>query len=149
MKNAHIALLIFIAMTMSLLISLSGNLTTYDTISSAMAKEGKFVHLVARLDKDKAIEYDPVKNPNYLSFTAIDSLGKTIKVVYYNSKPDNLELSERIVLKGAVRSGSFECKEILLKCPSKYKDEKSSEPVKPSSILTGEVPYRIYHSHLS
>ena len=28
-----------------------------------------------------------------------------------------------MVLKGYVENGTFECKEILLKCPSKYKDD--------------------------
>jgi cytochrome c-type biogenesis protein CcmE len=32
-------------------------------------------------------------------------------------------MSERLVLKGSIKSGQFECKEILMKCPSKYKDD--------------------------
>ena len=69
------------------------------------------------------IEYDAINNPNYLSFTAVDSLGKSVKVVYHNAKPDNLESSERLVLKGAYQKNHFECKEIMMKCPSKYKDD--------------------------
>ena len=61
------------------------------------------MHLVARLDKTVPIDYDPGKNPNYLSFTAIDSLGGRAKVVYLNTKPPELEKSERIVLKGKMR----------------------------------------------
>ena len=34
-----------------------------------------------------------------------------------------MEKSERIVLKGRMQSDYFECKDILLKCPSKYKDD--------------------------
>ena len=69
------------------------------------------------------IEYDPVKNPNYLSFTAVDSLGGKVKVVYNNAKPDNLEHSDRLVMKGKMSGEVFECNEILMKCPSKYTDD--------------------------
>jgi cytochrome c-type biogenesis protein CcmE len=34
-----------------------------------------------------------------------------------------MEKSERIVLKGKVKDGYFDCTSILLKCPSKYKDD--------------------------
>jgi cytochrome c-type biogenesis protein CcmE len=101
-------------------------LSTYETISSARQKEGKFVTLIAKVDKQKPVEYDAVKNPNYLSFTALDSLGGSIKVIYHNNKPTDMEKSERIVLKGRVQGDHFECKDILLKCPSKYKDDPNS-----------------------
>lgn len=123
MKKIHIILLVLIAGSIAVLVSFLKTATTYDTIETAMAKEGKFVHMVAKLDRNQPVEYDAVNNPNYLSFTAIDSLGKTVKVVYNNAKPDNLEISERLVLKGAYKDDHFECKEIMMKCPSKYKDE--------------------------
>ena len=88
-----------------------------------MAKPGKYVHLIAKLDHSSPVDYDAVNNPNFLSFTAIDSLGKSVKVVYRNAKPDNLEISERLVLKGSYNDDHFECKEIMMKCPSKYKDD--------------------------
>ncbi len=55
-----------------------GNLSTYDTVASARSKSGKFVHLIARLDTagGKTIQYDPLKDPNYLSFHVVDSLGE-------------------------------------------------------------------------
>jgi cytochrome c-type biogenesis protein CcmE len=77
------------------------------------------------LDKTAPIEYNPAKDPNYLSFTATDSLGGVTKVVYHNTKPAEFEHSERVVLKGKMQGNTFECSEILLKCPSKYKDDKN------------------------
>lgn len=124
MKKTHIIILIGIAVLIVGLLAYSVDFSTYDTIGSAKAKQGKFVHLIAKLDLSKPIEYDPINNPNYLSFTAIDSLGGTTKVIYRNSKPTDLEKSERIVLKGKMQQDHFECKDILLKCPSKYKDNK-------------------------
>jgi cytochrome c-type biogenesis protein CcmE len=126
MKRTHIIMLVGIAVAIVALIVFSvGDFSTYDTISSAQKKQGKFVHLIAKLDKTKPIEYDAINNPNYVTFYAIDSLGGNTKVVYHNSKPQDLEKSERIVLKGKMQATHFECKDILLKCPSKYKDDKT------------------------
>ena len=124
MKKTHIVFLIVIAFAIGGLLVYSVDFSTYDTISSAREKQGKFVHLIAKLDKSLPIDYDPAKNPNYLAFTATDSLGSSTKVVYLNTKPTELEHSERVVLKGKMQGEVFECSEILLKCPSKYKDDK-------------------------
>ena len=123
MKKIHIILLVFIAAAIAVLISFLQTSTTYDTVQTAMEKPGKFVHLMARWDKTQPMEYDALKNPNYLSFTAIDTLGKSVKVIYNNPKPENFEISEKLVLKGKYMDGFFDCKSIQTKCPSKYKDD--------------------------
>ncbi|PWT96375.1 MAG: hypothetical protein C5B52_15885 [Bacteroidetes bacterium] len=124
MKKIQIVFLVVIAAAIAyLLVTMSKDLTTYDTIISAKQKQGKYIHLIGRLDRSKPIEYDPVKDPNYLSFYAVDSLGGQAKVIYHNTKPAELEMSERIVMRGKMNGDVFECKEILLKCPSKYKDD--------------------------
>ncbi len=116
-------MLVLIVAAITVLISYTGNLTTYETIASAKEKQGKFVNLIAKIDKTQPVEYDAIKNPNYLVFTALDTLGNTVKVIYHNTKPTDMEKSERIVLKGKMNGNEFECKDILLKCPSKYKDD--------------------------
>lgn len=125
MKKIHIIILVLIAVSIAVLMSFMGDLTTYDTIASAQKKQGSFVHLIAKLDKTRPMEYDPIKDPNYLSFYAVDSLGGSTRVVFHNPKPTDMEKTERIVLKGRMQGNVFECKEILLKCPSKYKDDKN------------------------
>jgi len=125
MKKSHIILLIFIAVIIGVLVSFMGNLSTYETIPSARQKEGRSVTIIARLDKNEPIEYDPVRNPNYLSFHILDTLGNKAKVVYYYEKPYDMEKAERIVLKGKMKGDVFEIASkdgILIKCPSKYKD---------------------------
>ena len=102
----------------------SVDFSTYDTIESARQKQGKYVHLIAKLDKSRPVLYDAIKDPNFLSFYAVDSLGSATQVIYRNAKPAELEQSERVVLKGKMQGNMFECDNILLKCPSKYKDEK-------------------------
>lgn len=123
MKKIHIIILVLIAGAIGYMIMSMGSLSTYETIASAKQKQGKFVHLIARLDKTQSIEYDVVKDPNYLSFVAMDSLGNKAKVIYHSPKPPELEQSERVVLQGKMQGDVFECKTILLKCPSKYKDD--------------------------
>jgi cytochrome c-type biogenesis protein CcmE len=48
-----------------------------------------------------------------------------------------MEKSERLVLKGKVENGVFECKDILLKCPSKYKDDANAN----SKNVSASVQY--------
>ena len=115
MKTRSIIILVGIAVIIGALLAYSVDFSTYDTIESAKKKEGKFVHLIAKVDLSKPIEYNPEKDPNYLAFHAIDSLGGKTLVVYRNSKPTDLERSERVVMKGTMRDNYFECKDILLK----------------------------------
>jgi len=124
MKTSHIIILVAIAVAIGGLLMYSVDFSTYDSIESAKNKQGKYVHLIAKLDRKYPIEYNAIKDPNYLSFYAVDSLGSSTKVIYRNSKPAELEQSERIVLKGRMKGDVFECDNILLKCPSKYKDDK-------------------------
>jgi cytochrome c-type biogenesis protein CcmE len=128
MKKTHIVLLVLIIAAIAALISYMPKggadlLSSYETIATAKEKTGKYVHVVAKLDKTQPIDYDAVKNPNYLSFMAVDSVGGKVKVVYNNAKPDNLEHSDRLVMKGKMNGEVFECNEILMKCPSKYTDD--------------------------
>ncbi|MCR6718858.1 MAG: cytochrome c maturation protein CcmE [Chitinophagaceae bacterium] len=127
MKKIHIVLLVLIAAAIAVLISYMQNTSTYDTVDTAVAKPGKYVHLMARWDKTAPMEYDALKDPNFLSFTAVDTLGKTVKVVYRNPKPENFEISERLVLEGKYDDGVFHCERIQTKCPSKYKEDMAAQ----------------------
>jgi cytochrome c-type biogenesis protein CcmE len=101
------------------------DVTAYETIASAKEKQGKMVTVIAKLDK-ATVQYNPAVNPNYLTFEATDTLGERMKVAYYYEKPYDMEKSERIVLKGKMENGIFQIhdqKGILIKCPSKYKDD--------------------------
>ena len=126
MKKIHIVILVLIAASIAILVSFMGDLTTYETIASARQKTGKTVTIIAHLDKTQPIEYNPAKDPNYLSFHISDTLGNTARVVYHFEKPYDLDKAERITLKGKMNGDVFEITRkdgILLKCPSKYKDD--------------------------
>ena len=123
MKKIHIVLLVLIAGSIAVLVSFLKTSTTYETIAGARAKPGKFVHVAAQLDKTVPMDYNDLKDPNYLSFHAIDSAGDKMRVVYRKGKIENLEISERIVLEGRYKDDYFECQRVQTKCPSKYKDD--------------------------
>ena len=128
MKKTHIVLLVCIAAAVMVLLSFMGDLSTYETLASARQKEGKTVTIIAQLDKSvqTPIEYDATRNPNLTQFYVKDSLGNKAKVVYHFEKPMDMEKSSRIVLKGKMKGDVFEITRkdgILIKCPSKYKDD--------------------------
>src|SRR5918993_3366972 len=110
MKKTHIIFLVCIAVVIAVLLSMMGDLSTYETLASARQKEGKTVTVIAKLDKSFAnpIEYNAAKNANYTSFHVIDSLGNKARVVYHFEKPFDMEKSERIVLKGRMKGDVFE-----------------------------------------
>jgi cytochrome c-type biogenesis protein CcmE len=126
MKKIHIVLLVMIAGAIAFLIS-SFNLTssTYDSIADARSNPGKFLHIAVRLDTLEPIDYDPLKDANFLSFQAmdIDKPDQKMKVVYRKGEIPNLRISERIILRGKYENGYFECRDVQTKCPSKYKDD--------------------------
>jgi cytochrome c-type biogenesis protein CcmE len=125
MKKIHIVLLILIAGAIAVLTSFLKTAATYETIAGAKANPGKFVHVAAQLDKSVPLDYNDLKDPNYLGFVAYDSTGEKMNVVYRNGKIENLEISEKLVLEGKydAEASRFECKRVQTKCPSKYKDD--------------------------
>ncbi len=128
MKKTHIAILVCIAAVIMVLLSFMGDLSTYETLATARQKEGKTVTVIAKLDKTipQPIRYDAVKDPNRTEFYVVDTLGNKARVVYHFEKPMDMEKSERIVLKGKMQGDVFEITRkdgILIKCPSKYKDD--------------------------
>lgn len=128
MKKTHIVILVCIAASIMVLLSYVGDLSTYETLASARQKEGKTVTVVTQLDRSVAqpIIYNPVQNPNLTRFHVVDTLGNKAQVVYYFEKPFDMEKSDRIVLKGKMKGDVFEITRkdgILIKCPSKYKDD--------------------------
>jgi cytochrome c-type biogenesis protein CcmE len=98
------------------------DVSTYADFKTAINTE-KTVKVVGQLAKDKEIYYDAGKDPNYFTFYVKDNEGMEKKVVLYKSKPQDFELSEQIVITGKMKGDEFIASDLLMKCPSKYKDE--------------------------
>jgi cytochrome c-type biogenesis protein CcmE len=120
MKKVHIIILLLVAVTVGVILLMTGDYTTYANFVQAKEKSNKSVNVVGFLAKDKPLNYDPQKDPNYFSFTMRDKEGNEQKVVYKGSKPQDFERSEQLVVKGKVAGDVFAASEISMKCPSKY-----------------------------
>ena len=124
MKKVHIIGLGIIAVAIGIIVSMASDYSTYETFASAKLKSGKDFQIVGNLVKEKPLEFDAVKDPNYFSFFLVDKNGDECKVVFHGSKPQDFERSESIVLTGRMDNEHFIAKHILMKCPSKYKNDK-------------------------
>ncbi len=122
MKKSHILAIAIVAVAIGILISASADVTTYANFEQA-SQTGDRVKLVGQLVKEIPVEYNPEKDPNFLAFQLRDDKGEVRRVVLRASKPQDFERSEQIVLTGAMKGEVFEASDMLLKCPSKYKDQ--------------------------
>ena len=122
MKKAYIIALLFAIGGVVLLTTASKDMSTYATFADAEASESKF-RVVGTLALDKEMVYNPEVDPNYFSFFVNDSEGSQRKVILKEAKPQDFEMSEQIVMSGAMNDGVFMADQVLVKCPSKYKDE--------------------------
>jgi len=123
MKKTNIILLVVIAVSIGVIVTLVGDFSTYETFATAREKEGKEYHVIGVLDTTQVMTYDPLKDANFFSFFIKDKTGETRKVVFYGTKPTDFEKAEQIVLTGKMQAGEFHCNKILMKCPSKYKED--------------------------
>jgi cytochrome c-type biogenesis protein CcmE len=122
MKKSHLIAILIVAVAIGLLITASKDVTTYANFTQA-AKNNAPVKLVGQLVKDRPVEYNPEKNANLLAFYLKDDAGEVRQVVLKAAKPQDFERSEQIVLTGQMEGDVFQASDMLLKCPSKYKDQ--------------------------
>jgi len=109
-----------------MLIYSSQDLSTFSTFAQA-EEAGTRVKVSGQLSKTKTIVYNPEVDANYFSFYMKDSEGEERQVKINDKKPRDFERSESIVLTGKMApEGHFQATEMLLKCPSKYKNEELS-----------------------
>ncbi|RZK79294.1 MAG: cytochrome c maturation protein CcmE [Pedobacter sp.] len=122
MKKSAIIGLITIAICVCFLVSLSADTSSYSTFSEAAGDSREF-HVMGFWAKDKGTYYNAQKDANHFAFYMKDEKGTVNKVVYNGAKPQDFERSEKLVLIGAMKSGTFYASKILMKCPSKYNDD--------------------------
>jgi len=123
MKKSSIFGLVVIAIAIAVIISVYANSSTYGSFTDARNTDSE-LHVVGHLDKKKELFYDATKNANYFSFYMTDNKGAECKVVFSGTKPQDFERSEQIVLTGQMQGKEFRASKILMKCPSKYTQDK-------------------------
>ncbi len=122
MKKFPIIAMLCILVAVGIIMSAADDMSTYATFAEAAATENT-VRVAGQLVKDKPIDFNPLENANAFSFYVKDQDGTESMVTLTAAKPQDFELSEQIVLTGAMRNGRFIASDMLMKCPSKYKDE--------------------------
>ena len=123
MKKSSIFGLVIIAIAIAVIISVYTDSSSYGSFGDAKNTDAE-LHVVGHLNKEKELFYDATKDANYFSFYMKDNKGKECKVVFIGTKPQDFERSEQIVLTGQMRGNEFHASKILMKCPSKYKQDK-------------------------
>ncbi len=122
MKKGHIIALVAIISAIIIIFSASKDVSNYMSFEEATASKSR-AKISGELDREQEIVYDPIKTPNMFRFHMIDLDGKSNEVILKQAKPQDFELSESVVVTGKMNEGVFVADEVLLKCPSKYKDE--------------------------
>jgi cytochrome c-type biogenesis protein CcmE len=123
MKKSSILGIVVIAIAIAVIISTYSNTSTYGSFNDAKATKSE-LHIVGHLNKQKELFYDATKDANYFSFYMKDNKGEECKVVFTGTKPQDFERSEQIVLTGQMHGNEFHASKILMKCPSKYTQDK-------------------------
>jgi len=123
MKKMHIVALVMIAAAIVMIVMSSADLSTFTTFAKA-EESMKRVKVSGTYSKIDPLIYAPTENPNYYSFYLIDKDGEKRQVEVQQPKEQGFDNSESIVLTGKMDDqGIFQATEVLLKCPSKYKEE--------------------------
>jgi cytochrome c-type biogenesis protein CcmE len=131
MKKTHIIAILLIMAAIAIIVSTAGDASSYVNFDQAyqMASTGNetSIHVVGELKKDSAGEIIGLeKSPDNLSFSFIllDENRKEQKVIYNEPMPPDFTRSEKVVVVGSYHGDQFVAQKILLKCPSKYQDQK-------------------------
>jgi cytochrome c-type biogenesis protein CcmE len=131
MKKSYIVALVVIAAAITIIVRTAGESSTYVTFDQAfqLASNGnsKSIHVVGELKKDASgeiIGIHPGADKVSFSFILIDENGKEQMVYYNEPMPADFTRSEKVVVIGGYENDTFVARKILLKCPSKYVDEK-------------------------
>ena len=127
MKTIHIIIILVLVAAIAIVITTLSDSSTYSNFGEAAKKPGKEYHIIGTLNKNKPIVYDAQKNANQFTFFMIDDKGIEKKVVYNKTKPQDFEKSEKVVIIGSMKNDEFHATSLLLKCPSKYKADKTPD----------------------
>ena len=131
MKKSHIVIIVVIAAAIAIIVSTAGDASTYASFSDAyqMASNGNqnSIHVVGQLTKDAeghVVGIEEGSDKVSFSFVMIDENGKEQKVDYNQPIPPDFTRSEKVVVIGHYVGNAFKAEKILLKCPSKYQEQK-------------------------
>ena len=101
--------------------SFMDSVTPYVGIAAARKATGN-VQVKGLLDQKAEA---PHMEGDYFVFTLQDEdTGESMPVRYHGTKPDQFDEAHHIVAVGTFRDGAFQSDKLLIKCPSKYEQQK-------------------------
>jgi cytochrome c-type biogenesis protein CcmE len=127
MKRTEIIILVVIALVAGIIVATYAGASDSKTFSEAQTNPGARVKITGNFDKTQGVEYNPIQNPNRTLFSVVDKEGQSRKVelIQKDGKPMGLEQSESITVEGTMGQDQvFHADYILMKCPSKYNEQK-------------------------
>lgn len=131
MKKSHILIIIVIAAAIGILVTTADDASTYASFNEAyeLASTGsnKEIHVVGQLKKDALGNVTGIEegaDKVSFSFVMVDDNGREQKVEYHEPMPQDFTKSEKVVVIGNYKNETFKASKILLKCPSKYQEQK-------------------------
>jgi cytochrome c-type biogenesis protein CcmE len=131
MKKSHILIIVIIAVAIAIIISTAGDASTYasfgDAYEMSLTGNGNSIHVVGHLTKDgngQVVGIEEGADKVSFSFVMVDDKGKEQKVEYNQPIPPDFTRSEKVVVVGHYVGEVFKAEKILLKCPSKYQEQK-------------------------
>lgn len=131
MKKSHILIVIIIATAIGIVITTADDASTYVTFDQAyqLASNGSknSIHVVGQLKKDAeghVVGIMPGADRVSFSFIMLDDSQKEQVVIYNEPMPQDFTRSEKVVVIGSYSGDTFIADKILLKCPSKYQEQK-------------------------
>jgi cytochrome c-type biogenesis protein CcmE len=124
-------MLIVIAVAIGIIVSTADDASTYVGFDEAMAMStsgnNKEIHVVGQLKKDHSGDIIGIREGEdkvSFSFIMVDDSGKEQEVNYNQPMPADFTRSEKVVVIGSYNGEVFNASKIILKCPSKYQEEK-------------------------
>ena len=119
-----VGLILIVAFSSLLFLNFGQQVGGYMNFEEAAATGSK-AHVVGMWVEEETFRYDAATN--VFSFSMQDDAGNIRQVRYGNPKPANFEDAEKLVIEGIAEGDHFVAENILVKCPSKYNDQRSLE----------------------
>jgi cytochrome c-type biogenesis protein CcmE len=125
-KPAYIIAFLILAVSLvATLVSFSGAIAQHVSLQQAMTRTGETVQVPGDILKD-TVHYDSFRGE--LRFDIVDKTDRKTRmtVVYPQPKPENFDSATSVEAVGRYKDGVFRADNLLIKCPSKYSDEKKA-----------------------
>jgi cytochrome c-type biogenesis protein CcmE len=97
--------------------------SSYLSVKEARMNGGQSIHVAGTIDT--ATLKERRKAGDQLEFDLVDPAGDRIHVRHVGEPPANLGEAKKVVVVGRVEGGNFISERMLVKCPTKYKDEEA------------------------